>query len=59
MPLPFAEIHAHLLTCTLVEKKIRSITSTGTDIFLFGGSQRGIPKGDLFVIDSGKHQGNM
>ncbi|KAF9025835.1 Negative regulator of mitotic exit [Haplosporangium bisporale] len=29
-----------------------SITSTGTDIFLFGGSQRGIPKGDLFVIDS-------
>ncbi|KAF9420897.1 Negative regulator of mitotic exit, partial [Podila epigama] len=29
-----------------------SITSTGTDIFLFGGSQRGLPKGDLFVIDS-------
>ncbi|KAG0362603.1 Negative regulator of mitotic exit [Podila minutissima] len=29
-----------------------SITSTGTDIFLFGGSQRGVPKGDLFVIDS-------
>ncbi|KAF9317457.1 Negative regulator of mitotic exit [Podila horticola] len=29
-----------------------SITSTGTDIFLFGGNQRGAPKGDLFVIDS-------
>ncbi|KAF9957789.1 Negative regulator of mitotic exit [Mortierella alpina] len=29
-----------------------SITSTGTDIFLYGGTQRGTPKGDLFVIDS-------
>ncbi|CAO3573041.1 unnamed protein product [Mortierella alpina] len=29
-----------------------SITSTGTDIFLYGGTQRGAPKGDLFVIDS-------
>ncbi|KAF9957461.1 Negative regulator of mitotic exit, partial [Mortierella alpina] len=29
-----------------------SITSTGTDIFLYGGTQHGAPKGDLFVIDS-------
>ncbi|KAF9198303.1 Negative regulator of mitotic exit [Haplosporangium sp. Z 27] len=29
-----------------------SVTSTGTDIFVYGGSQRGSPKGDLFVIDS-------
>ncbi|KAF9572139.1 Negative regulator of mitotic exit [Mortierella alpina] len=29
-----------------------SITSTGTDIFLYGGTQRGVPKGDLFIIDS-------
>jgi hypothetical protein len=31
-----------------------SIIANGTDIFLYGGAQRGIPKGDLFVIDSGK-----
>lgn len=31
-----------------------SITTNGTDIFLYGGSQRGTTKGDLFVIDSGK-----
>ncbi|KAF9949222.1 Negative regulator of mitotic exit [Mortierella alpina] len=29
-----------------------SITTNGTDIFLYGGSQRGTTKGDLFVIDS-------
>ncbi|KAF9551680.1 Negative regulator of mitotic exit [Mortierella hygrophila] len=29
-----------------------SIIANGTDIFLYGGAQRGIPKGDLFVIDS-------
>ncbi|KAF9416851.1 Negative regulator of mitotic exit [Podila epigama] len=29
-----------------------SITATGTDIFLYGGNQRGTPKGDLFIIDS-------
>ncbi|KAG0371639.1 Negative regulator of mitotic exit, partial [Mortierella sp. AD032] len=29
-----------------------SIIANGTDIFLYGGTQRGIPKGDLFVIDS-------
>ncbi|KAF9581632.1 Negative regulator of mitotic exit, partial [Lunasporangiospora selenospora] len=29
-----------------------SVTTSGTDIFLFGGSQRGATKGDLFVIDS-------
>ncbi|KAI1299068.1 Negative regulator of mitotic exit [Mortierella claussenii] len=29
-----------------------SVTSTGTDIFVYGGSQHGQPKGDLFVIDS-------
>lgn len=31
-----------------------SIIANGTDIFLYGGAQRGISKGDLFVIDSGK-----
>lgn len=31
-----------------------SIIANGTDIFLYGGAQRGIPKGDLFVIDSSK-----
>ncbi|KAF9132303.1 Negative regulator of mitotic exit [Mortierella sp. 14UC] len=29
-----------------------SSTPTGTDIFLYGGSQFGSPKGDLYVIDS-------
>ncbi|KAG0016106.1 Negative regulator of mitotic exit [Entomortierella chlamydospora] len=29
-----------------------SVTTTGTDIFLFGGSQRGVPKSDFFIIDS-------
>ncbi|KAF9080748.1 hypothetical protein BGX23_001731, partial [Mortierella sp. AD031] len=29
-----------------------SIIANGTDIFLYGGTQRGMPKGDLFVIDS-------
>ncbi|KAI7821966.1 hypothetical protein BC939DRAFT_454365 [Gamsiella multidivaricata] len=29
-----------------------SVTSTGTDIFVFGGNQRGVPKDDLFVIDT-------
>ncbi|KAF9193461.1 Negative regulator of mitotic exit [Haplosporangium sp. Z 767] len=29
-----------------------SIIANGSDIFLFGGSQRGTTKGDLFVIDS-------
>ncbi|KAF9432469.1 Negative regulator of mitotic exit [Entomortierella beljakovae] len=29
-----------------------SVTSTGTDIFVFGGSQRGVPKSDLYVIDT-------
>ncbi|KAF9929524.1 Negative regulator of mitotic exit [Mortierella alpina] len=29
-----------------------SITTNGADIFLYGGSQRGTTKGDLFVIDS-------
>jgi len=33
-----------------------SATVNGTDIYLFGGSQRGTTKGDLFVIDSGKKQ---
>jgi len=31
-----------------------SIIANGTDIYLYGGSQRGTTKGDLFVIDSGK-----
>ncbi|KAI7818402.1 hypothetical protein BC939DRAFT_415089, partial [Gamsiella multidivaricata] len=29
-----------------------SITVNGTDIYLYGGSQRGTTKGDLFLIDS-------
>ncbi|KAG0346740.1 Negative regulator of mitotic exit [Podila humilis] len=29
-----------------------SITATGTDIYLYGGNQRGTPKGDLFIVDS-------
>ncbi|KAF9431542.1 Negative regulator of mitotic exit, partial [Entomortierella beljakovae] len=29
-----------------------SVTANGTDIFIYGGSQRGIAKSDLFVIDS-------
>ncbi|KAF9102986.1 Negative regulator of mitotic exit [Mortierella sp. AM989] len=29
-----------------------SVTANGTDIFLYGGSQRGTTKSDLFVIDS-------
>ncbi|KAK3828545.1 MAG: hypothetical protein J3Q66DRAFT_14795 [Benniella sp.] len=33
-----------------------SATVNGTDIYLYGGSQRGTTKGDLFVIDSGKKQ---
>ncbi|KAF9341877.1 Negative regulator of mitotic exit [Linnemannia elongata] len=33
-----------------------SIIANGTDIFLYGGAQRGIPKGDLFVIDSASLQ---
>jgi hypothetical protein len=31
-----------------------STIANGTDIFLYGGTQHGIPKGDLFVIDSSK-----
>ncbi|KAG0196571.1 hypothetical protein BGX33_001500, partial [Mortierella sp. NVP41] len=33
-----------------------SIIANGTDIFLYGGTQRGMPKGDLFVIDSASLQ---
>ncbi|KAF9324219.1 Negative regulator of mitotic exit [Podila minutissima] len=29
-----------------------SITATGTDIYLYGGNQRGTPTGDLFIVDS-------
>ncbi|KAF9584015.1 Negative regulator of mitotic exit [Lunasporangiospora selenospora] len=28
-----------------------SVTSAGTDIFLYGGTQHGVPQGDLFIID--------
>lgn len=31
-----------------------SIIANGTDIYLYGGSQRGATKGDLFILDSGK-----
>lgn len=31
-----------------------SITANGTDIYLYGGNQRGTPNGDLFIVDSGK-----
>ncbi|KAG0329990.1 Negative regulator of mitotic exit [Dissophora globulifera] len=33
-----------------------SVTSSGTDIFVYGGTQRGVPKDDLFVIDSASMQ---
>ncbi|KAF9313551.1 Negative regulator of mitotic exit [Podila horticola] len=29
-----------------------SITANGTDIYLYGGNQRGTPNGDLFIVDS-------
>ncbi|KAK3825192.1 MAG: hypothetical protein J3Q66DRAFT_365006 [Benniella sp.] len=29
-----------------------SVTATGTDIFVFGGNQRGTPVNDLYIIDS-------
>ncbi|KAG0245710.1 Negative regulator of mitotic exit [Mortierella sp. GBA43] len=29
-----------------------SVTTAGTDIFVFGGNQRGAPKGDLHILDS-------
>ncbi|KAG0007052.1 Negative regulator of mitotic exit [Modicella reniformis] len=34
-----------------------SATVNGTDIYLYGGYQRGTTKGDLFIIDSGKETG--
>ncbi|KAF9181997.1 Negative regulator of mitotic exit [Haplosporangium sp. Z 767] len=33
-----------------------SVTSTSTDIFVYGGNQSGVPRSDLFVIDSASLQ---
>ncbi|KAF9149341.1 Negative regulator of mitotic exit [Linnemannia schmuckeri] len=45
-------ITATATTATGFASSTGSSTPTGTDIFLYGGCQFGVPKGDLYVIDS-------